>query len=75
MEIKKGNRTQMINKNSSYGGACGIKAITSAEENNVSFLLPHNFQQPPNSTSTFYNIVLVFLLSTLHTPEQQTFYP
>ncbi|WP_268827739.1 hypothetical protein [Borreliella garinii] len=32
MEIKKGNRTQMISKNLSCGGACGIKAITSTEE-------------------------------------------
>lgn len=40
MEIKKGNRTQMINKNSSYRGFCGIKAITSAEEKQRFFSSP-----------------------------------
>lgn len=71
MKIKKGNRTQMINKNSSYGGACGTRAITSTEEKQRFFSTFPWFPIPPNST--FYNIVLVFSSQHYTLPNSKLF--
>ncbi len=61
----------MINKNSSYGGACGIKAIAITEEKQCFFSSPHDFQQSPNST--FYNIVLAFSSQYYTLPNSKLF--